>query len=400
MQFSVNVTIAFFKLNLFVFLGYMVYTEISQYFANEDVSSLLYKEFDSHDEDIYPTFSVCIVYFNGGLFKEKLKGLSRLYWKFLVGNDIRDKRNFSSMNYDDVLINVSGLFEKYQRKSKEKNKKATKEIFLEFDDVFEIIHQDPKEVCFTKKQRKEEGRLFDYDFMRFDAKWILSSDRIEYHVYIHQKEQLIRRLTKPTFIIYGKRLRKGKLKGEQGFKYIVRMRSNAVEVLRRRPDAIEACNDSLVEDDNQWRKSVVEKIQCVPTFMERFFPNTTDTWPNCNPDQLKIAQDLYSPQDNFEAGARHYLPPCTQISTVVTIAEDIERLENENVTSLILRFEYPTLYRETINKREFSVYELWSQIGGIMGMIVGYSLMQIPDTCKGIFVWINTIFRRTKIITN
>ena len=105
----------------------------------------------------------------------------------------------------------------------------------------------------------------------------------------------------------------------QGFKYIVRMRSNAVEVLRRRPDAIEACNDSLVEDDNQWRKSVVEKIQCVPTFMERFFPNTTDTWPNCNPDQLKIAQDLYSPQDNFEAGARHYLPPCTQISTVVTM---------------------------------------------------------------------------------
>ena len=400
MQFSVNVTIAFFKLNLFVFLGYMVYTEISQYFANEDVSSLLYKEFHSHNEDIYPTFSVCIVYFNGGLFKEKLKGLSRLYWKYLVGNDVRDKRNFSNIDYDDVLIDMKGLFEKYQRKSKENDEKLTKEIFLEFDDVFDITHQDPKEVCFTKKQRKEEGRLFEYDFMRFDAKWILSSDRIEYRVYIHQKEQLIRKLTKPTFSIYGKRLQKGKLKGAQGFKYIVRMRSNAVEVLRRRPDAIEACNDSLVEDDNQWRKSIVEKIQCVPTFMERFFQNITGTWPNCNPDQLKMAQDLYSPHDNFEAGARLYLPPCTQMSTVVTIAEDIERMENENITSIILRFEYPTNYREIINKREFSVYELWSQIGGIMGIMVGYSLMQIPDTLKGIFVWINTIFGRTKITPN
>ena len=173
-----------------------------------------------------------------------------------------------------------------------------------------------------------------------------------------------------------------------------------MEVLRRRPDAIEACNDSLVDDDNQWRKSIVEKIQCVPTFMERFFQNITDTWPNCNPDQLKMAQDLYSPHDNFEAVARLYLPPCTQMSTVVTIAEDIERMENENITSIILRFEYPTNYRETLNKREFSVYELWSQIGGIMGIMVGYSLMQIPDTLKGIFVWINTIFGRAKITPN
>ena len=375
----------------------MVYIQLNQYFANEDVSSLLYRKFRSHNEDVYPTFSVCIVSYDGRLFEKKFgKNRSSSYAKYLLGQNKENVTTFANIDFDDVVIDVKALFEKYHRKTKEDDGKYITEHFDEFEEVFDVIHQNPDEICFTKKDRKDQDRLFKYDLVRIDAKWLLWSEWMECHVYIHQKGQFIRTLTKPTINLFGKSLRKGKLKGSKGFKYIIRMRSNALEVLRKREDAVEACNDSLIDDDQQWRESVVEKIQCVPPYMERFFPEASDVSQKCNPDQLLIADDVYSPYDDFEAGAKEYLPPCTQMGSVVTTTENVERLEDENITSLVLKFEYPTDYRETINKRGFVGYDLWSQIGGITGIIVGYSLMQIPETFESIFIWIKNIIKPSK----
>ena len=61
-------------------------------------------------------------------------------------------------------------------------------------------------------------------------------------------------------------------------------------------------------------------------------------------------------------------------------------MEDENITSLVFKFEYPTNYQETLNKRAFVGHYLWRQIGGITGVIVRYSLMQIPQTFEIIFI--------------
>ena len=41
---------------------------------------------------------------------------------------------------------------------------------------------------------------------------------------------------------------------------------------------------------------------------------------------------------------------------------------------------YDETYRETINREAFSLADLWSQVGGFVGIFVGYSIMQIPAT--------------------
>ena len=115
--------------------------------------------------------------------------------------------------------------------------------------------------------------------------------------------------------------------------------------------------------------------------------------PDCNPAQHKEVEDIYSPYDDFHAAAKLYTPPCTQMSSIVTINEDIARFDDQNITSLILKFEYPLDYKEMVNKKEFNVYELWSQIGGIVGIIIGYSLMQIPETLELIFIHIKRRIR-------
>ena len=389
-----------FKFALFAFLGYMVYIQLKEYFSNQDVSSLLYKKFQHHKEDIYPTFSVCIVSYNGRLFEEKLGNMTKLYWKYLRGKDESDENSFANLNYDDVVMDTKMLLNKYQRKTKTNDGKFTTEQFVEFEQVFQIIYQDPNEICFGKKERNEEGRLIKYDLVNINAKWVPSSDWSECHVYFHQKGQVIRTLTKPTINLFGKSLRNGKLKGNKGFKYIIRMRSNAMEVLRKRSDAVEGCNSTLLDDNNRWRESLIEQIQCVPTFMRRFVPVLSDLWPKCSPNQLQKLEDIYSPYDDFDAAGKHYLPPCTQTTSVVTSTENVELVENPNSTSLVLKFEYPIDYRETINKRAFIVYDLWSQIGGIMGIIVGYSLMQIPETFENIFIWTKNLHTSAKTKIN
>jgi len=313
---------------------------------------------------------------------------------YLIGKENTVTEIFSKINYDDVVIDMDGVFQKYQWKTKGQDSGPNTEKFLDFDSVFRVSHQDPNRICFTKKELEKEGRLIKYDLLKLTANW-LPFNRRECHIYVHHKGQLIRSLTKPTLTLFGKSLHNGKLKGPRGFEYIIRMRNNAMEVLRKRPDAIEVCNDTLKDDDSQWRQTLIQKIQCIPTFMKRFLSHSIvrKQMQECNPAQYKELDKIYSPYDNFHAAAKFYTPPCTQMSSIVTINEDLARFDDHNITSLILKFEYPLDYKETVNKRAFIVYDLWSQIGGIVGIIVGYSLMQIPETLETGFIGIKRRFR-------
>ena len=79
------------------------------------------------------------------------------------------------------------------------------------------------------------------------------------------------------------------------------------------------------------------------------------------------------------------MPPCSASTNIVTNTEDLARFNDTNITNLILKFEYPNDYRETVNSRNFNVYDLWSQTGGIVGIIVGYNMAQLPEALENVF---------------
>ena len=118
--------------------------------------------------------------------------------------------------------------------------------------------------------------------------------------------------------------------------------------------------------------------------MKPFVNKNTYQLPICNFKQHRQVVYEYSPYDDFDAAGKLYLPPCSEMSNIVTVNENVARFDNTNITNLILKFEYPTNYRETVNKRSFNVYDLWSQIGGVVGIIIGYSMAQIPETLQNV----------------
>ena len=111
----------------------MVSEQLKIYIDNHDVSSLLYKKFKGHHQDTYPTFSICVVLYDGALFEESLRNSSKPYWNFIRGYGKRDdyKQNFSYINYDEALMDISKMLQKYQRKAKRKDGKSTTQKFLE-----------------------------------------------------------------------------------------------------------------------------------------------------------------------------------------------------------------------------------------------------------------------------
>ena len=48
--------------------GYMTYLQFKYYLNNEDLSSILYREFNNEEKDEYPVFSVCHSGAQGQLF--------------------------------------------------------------------------------------------------------------------------------------------------------------------------------------------------------------------------------------------------------------------------------------------------------------------------------------------
>ena len=127
----------------------------------------------------------------------------------------------------------------------------------------------------------------------------------------------------------------------------------------------------------------------MPPFMKNLakISDPKTVLPKCDKDQLYSLAFNYSVGDNFDAISNSYLPPCTQMSSVVTTSGNQKKIPKSNEPSVAISFEYPTEYRETINQREYGVYDLWSHIGGIVGIIVGYSLMQIPQTIEDTLIW-------------
>ena len=71
------------------------------------------------------------------------------------------------------------------------------------------------------------------------------------------------------------------------------------------------------------------------------------------------------------------------MSSIVTTSNALTRIANrwrKRKFDLKFNLEYSVnTYKETLNKKAFDLASLWSQIGGFIGIFLGYSLLQIPQ---------------------
>ena len=176
--------------------------------------------------------------------------------------------------------------------------------------------------------------------------------------------------------------------------YQVTMNIVSVDVIRKRPDYVIPCDPNLRIEDNKIRYSMMTKFGCIPAFMAPFVDEHLETFKSCNQTQYAKINEMGS--GSIQAQGL-YTRPCIESNSIVTATEGISLIRNKSVVAGRLAFQLHYLsdmYRETASVRAFDFSTMWSQIGGFIGMFLGYSLLQAPELAQKCIIRIHTLLRK------
>ena len=374
----------------------MTLSQIHSYSENKDSSTVALKMFNERPEDNYPTFTFCIKSENGFIFSrdvEEMHLTRTQYGYHLRGgvtlNSTSDKYFQRSILNDYQLfsmklVSILTQFDfttKTGMESISYNENMTdKEVIGR---AFYHSYRDPDRVCYTRKteSRNMIRSIRKEDSVHLDINNFIDSDEDSnilfsgtFDIFLHHPNQFIRSMDKPVFSISFNR---SKSEMNENKKAVIDISIAFVSVLRKRPDANKRCNSSLTNDDEMFKKQIVNEIGCIPGYWKSLL-NYHMPFQVCRSSpQLKRAyQFIINSTEIFS----RYDPPCEEMQIPVNVNYDIPRGGIGEFTFFVSYL--AEKYNEITNVRNLPLNTLWSNAGGFIGIFVGFSLVQLADTIE------------------
>ena len=401
--------VAFFLI-CFCTLLYLTCNEIIRYRNNEDTSSILYREFNSSPRDKYPVITLCFYGRYGRystIYKEDIlekNGISvSQYWNMITGNANATPVEIDSLpEFSSVTIKLEELVKRFEI-TNDKNELVNKWDLEDWNKPpsannslipiinssywpFYVSYQNPNQVCYSQDVQFEENFIKMIDRISMDTKLLNSLSNSGFlYLYVHHPLHAIRNFGKDVYEI---------LLNKYNTDQRIVIRISAVSVLRRRPDAKMPCDPNLENVDVSFRKNVMIKVGCIPPYWKAFNDSTTGLPVCVTENQLKDAYK-YSHYGNLKYILNENDPPCTDM----TVSSSVDMSYSKD---LDLVFQHRSdEYLETINKRDFGIENLWSSVGGFVGIFLGFSLFQLVEVMIDRFCWFkdNCIQYRRSLVT-
>ena len=150
-----------------------------------------------------------------------------------------------------------------------------------------------------------------------------------------------------------------------------------MEVVKRRHKSFENCQDDIAYD--KWLVlNISTELQCTPPYWRM-----DDKHPTCrNQTELERAQKMFWGYFYGSVEANH---PCTEIQKV-----DMEYEETDDDTlgpgEMRIQVMYlSSTYKEIRQMKAYTIMMLFGNVGGFVGLLLGYALIQIPSLIHSIF---------------
>ena len=360
---------------------------------NADATSIQYKLYNQGPNDKYPTFSICLEgssflwYNNHRIFDEY--GLStKSYEQMVMGEDALTYEYIptsglykkvpvniknDSLSFNQFHVQISDFLEVADFKtSKENNTFYYKDGLSEtMKPPFFIGYQTTTMVCFTRKSDDVLNliRITDTMTMKKDVLRKLIYDNTKIKFISHYPGQLIRSLDTPafstTFASY-----------HWNQKLSFNLATNTI--LRKRAESKIPCDIDIENQDEHFLNKISEKLGCIPPYWKATMHKTLNLVDCTTPQQLK---DAYRYSQDHKKLLPTYGTPCLDMFSSVTYNWLIGNIDEKwsNIS-----FTYKEKYYEEINyAQDFNLESFISNVGGFIGMFLGYSLMQLPDFLLG-----------------
>ena len=375
-----------------------------RYFQNEDTTSISYKQYNWTPNDKYPTFSVCLdgnrlhwynddlifdnygttpsIYdingFTSAQYSRMLSGeiawkyeydvTSRLYRKLpiVIANASDSSPSRYHLKISDVFDEIAFKMEPKQNSSYYGSDTTHTKHNATDDMLFYIGYENPGTICFTRKTNDALKSIRIYDLLSLNAK--LLSDSIynegDVQIFIHYPGQLLRSLDSPSF---------SSSLSKYNWNMTLEVRNFQATVLRKRPDSNYPCNYDIGDHDIYVQSSISKDLGCIPGYWMEKLPKTLQLDECTSPDKLKEA---YQYVQNYRATLAKYPDPCTEMYASTTFNWQETKGSEKSLIKIIYKERY---YEEIHYSKGFNPESLLSNVGGFVGIFLGYSMMQLPE---------------------
>ena len=371
---------------------YLTIQEILRYTNNEDTSSIAFTKFNSSPKDKYPVITFCFYGKYESIYKkEEIENAGLTiseYWNLITGSTMANHSVISSIpEFSAVTIKLKELTKKYSTRNEKdeyinrwsvndtrKPPSLNNSLLPLLNSSywpFEVSYQNPDQICFSQNNNYEKGSIKLLDYLQLDdIKLTDLPDTGFLYIYLNYPGHAIRSFGKEVYSI--------KLSKQYVKKRMV-IRISGITVLRKRADARIPCNSSLENEDHEYQRRIIRKVGCVPPY---WISSNAPNYKRCSStDKLSEAYDL-SRFGNVKLSLEQHDPPCEEMT--VSTSVDLQFGNDLN-----MNFQYRTdQYLDIINKRDFGARNLWSSIGGFVGIFLGYSLLQLPEILVTKINWI------------
>ena len=398
-----------FYLTCWVIATILTGLQIHTYYENEDLVDIQYKLFrSSSTKGSYPEFSVCLSTAPDNQFDEnklpkdiKSKDLveilngNRSYsdstyetndnlQQFLI--DFSENQTFS---YDDLLrVNIRDTIMGYvmlsevpvvdgQQSIQGYNKKL---VFSEGTTNFRKSFEKNRLRCWTRQVMNDPGQIIKSEGILFAKGSLFQGNVLNGFVFLHHENQLIRAVD--TNIRVGEYM--FFLPDPNKVPTLV-ITVTQVKVIIRRHDSNFKCDQFLNNDDEKFLQTASDMIGCIPLFWKDLSREWSPTF------NMSFCTKPYQYEQfwklNFYQVFNKYTPPCKKISVTydVSTKEDYPEVRAVANGDLLVNVLYRTEeYEEVYSRKKFDAESLFSQVGGLIGIMVGVSFIHIPDLLQKI----------------
>ena len=234
---------------------------------------------------------------------------------------------------------------------------------------FTTTYHTPDIICFTRDSIHATGliRLEDTFTLNNDLMNMEMYKATEMQIFIHHPGQLIRSLDVPNFKSSFDNYRYDKT---------LSFKLSQSTIVRRRPDSSEPCNSRIQDYDMFLINEVLKEMKCMPPYWKDYVKGTIHLEECTSPENLQIA---YNYTKTWKAVMQKHFPPCIDMYTIAGWNWlDAEGTNNPEDTRIEFTYQ-EQYYQELWYLPDFDLETFISNVGGFVGIFLGYSLMQFPE---------------------
>ena len=355
---------------IFVVIGYGVIS-VRDFIKNDDLCEVSFKRFHGDKDSIYPALTMCL---NTPFVEQRFRKISSAinsssYESYLAGMSKVDQ-HLMNAHYNVVVIQRHDFLHEAALKFKaERISRDGGGVPVDKITTRSWAWRNRVMKCFSFELPFKKDTLIDSLSIKFNNTIFPDEKRpIDgwgskgLMIYHHYPGQFGRSF--PT----GKRFWNPRASSNS---YRMRLYFKGIEVLRRRHKSFEECHDDIPYD--QWiTENITATIKCNPPY---WVPD--NQYPICRTQKtLRKAQTMFW---SYFYGNLELNHPCTEIQKVdMDYEETDDDALDKNQTRIHVSYLSNT-FKEIQQMKAYTIMMLFGNVGGFVGLLLGYALIQIPN---------------------